>query len=269
MLLRLPYSSLWCSQTLQYWVKDEFWQALSDCVYSRLFLIVGIVADSSRQESLSKNKCFPFSFCITESMNQMLPQLLLALVLWNRVFPWAENLPSRQGLLARRFYLSLTPNAGFTIAGSLVRIFKQKLGTWTQVFRLAQQAILSTEPSPQLQHRQLQVDCCNLKTCTYSFHGAPTHLLQPPFLLLSLQGMMKRCEGEEMFLGQFMYNKAETTVQTFELQVITHRERLRLASSLRGICWNCCPEIIMTKARAKKGRHNSTLLLTCILVHTL
>ncbi|XP_049997050.1 SUN domain-containing protein 3 [Alexandromys fortis] len=34
----------------------------------------------------------------------------------------------------------------------------------------------------------------------------------------SVYGMMKRCEGEEMFLGQFMYNKAETTVQTFKLQ---------------------------------------------------
>ncbi|XP_057628837.1 SUN domain-containing protein 3 [Chionomys nivalis] len=34
----------------------------------------------------------------------------------------------------------------------------------------------------------------------------------------SVYGMMKRCEGEEMFLGQFMYNKVETTVQTFELQ---------------------------------------------------
>nr|XP_048306073.1 SUN domain-containing protein 3 isoform X3 [Myodes glareolus] len=35
---------------------------------------------------------------------------------------------------------------------------------------------------------------------------------------ISEKGMMKKCEGEEMFLGQFMYNKAETTVQTFELQ---------------------------------------------------
>ncbi|KAH0521453.1 Polycystic kidney disease protein 1-like 1 [Microtus ochrogaster] len=37
----------------------------------------------------------------------------------------------------------------------------------------------------------------------------------------SVYGMMKRCEGEEMLLGQFMYNKAETTVQTFELQDLT------------------------------------------------
>ncbi|XP_073921505.1 SUN domain-containing protein 3 isoform X1 [Castor canadensis] len=34
----------------------------------------------------------------------------------------------------------------------------------------------------------------------------------------SVFGIMKRCEGEEIFLGQFIYNKTETTVQTFELQ---------------------------------------------------
>ncbi|CAH6998099.1 SUN domain-containing protein 3 [Phodopus roborovskii] len=34
----------------------------------------------------------------------------------------------------------------------------------------------------------------------------------------SVYGIMKKCEGEEMFLGQFVYNKTETTIQTFELQ---------------------------------------------------
>ncbi|XP_051709147.2 SUN domain-containing protein 3 [Oryctolagus cuniculus] len=34
----------------------------------------------------------------------------------------------------------------------------------------------------------------------------------------SVYGVMKKCEGEEVFLGQFIYNKTETTVQTFELQ---------------------------------------------------
>lgn len=34
----------------------------------------------------------------------------------------------------------------------------------------------------------------------------------------SVYGVMKKCEGEEIFLGQFMYNKTETTIQTFELQ---------------------------------------------------
>ncbi|CAO2640624.1 SUN domain-containing protein 3 [Lemmus lemmus] len=34
----------------------------------------------------------------------------------------------------------------------------------------------------------------------------------------SVYGMMKKCEGGELFLGQFMYDKAETTVQTFKLQ---------------------------------------------------
>uniref|UniRef100_A0A8C6QFB4 SUN domain-containing protein 3 n=1 Tax=Nannospalax galili TaxID=1026970 RepID=A0A8C6QFB4_NANGA len=34
----------------------------------------------------------------------------------------------------------------------------------------------------------------------------------------SVYGIMKKCEGEEIFLGQFTYNKTETTIQTFELQ---------------------------------------------------
>ncbi|GAB1295808.1 SUN domain-containing protein 3 [Apodemus speciosus] len=34
----------------------------------------------------------------------------------------------------------------------------------------------------------------------------------------SVYGVMKKCEGEEMFLGQFIYNKLEATIQTFELQ---------------------------------------------------
>uniref|UniRef100_A0A8D2CX52 SUN domain-containing protein 3 n=1 Tax=Sciurus vulgaris TaxID=55149 RepID=A0A8D2CX52_SCIVU len=34
----------------------------------------------------------------------------------------------------------------------------------------------------------------------------------------SVYGIAKKCEGEEVFLGRFIYNKTETTVQTFELQ---------------------------------------------------
>uniref|UniRef100_A0A8C9ASY5 SUN domain-containing protein 3 n=1 Tax=Prolemur simus TaxID=1328070 RepID=A0A8C9ASY5_PROSS len=34
----------------------------------------------------------------------------------------------------------------------------------------------------------------------------------------SVYGIMKKCEGEETFLGQFIYNKTGTTVQTFTLQ---------------------------------------------------
>ncbi|XP_059131435.1 SUN domain-containing protein 3 isoform X5 [Peromyscus eremicus] len=34
----------------------------------------------------------------------------------------------------------------------------------------------------------------------------------------SVYGILKKCEGEEMLLGQFTYNKTETTIQTFELQ---------------------------------------------------
>nr|AAP97300.1 hypothetical protein [Homo sapiens] len=34
----------------------------------------------------------------------------------------------------------------------------------------------------------------------------------------SVYGITKKCEGEEIFLGQFIYNKTGTTVQTFELQ---------------------------------------------------
>ncbi|XP_031194830.1 SUN domain-containing protein 3 isoform X2 [Mastomys coucha] len=34
----------------------------------------------------------------------------------------------------------------------------------------------------------------------------------------SVYGVRKKCEGEEMFLGQFIYNKMEATIQTFELQ---------------------------------------------------
>ncbi|KAF4019904.1 hypothetical protein G4228_011947 [Cervus hanglu yarkandensis] len=38
----------------------------------------------------------------------------------------------------------------------------------------------------------------------------------PPDIIL--QGILKQCEGEEIFLGQFVYNKTGTTVQTFALQ---------------------------------------------------
>ncbi|KAM6156930.1 SUN domain-containing protein 3 [Erethizon dorsatum] len=34
----------------------------------------------------------------------------------------------------------------------------------------------------------------------------------------SVHGLMKRCEGEEIFLGRFIYNKTEPTIQTFDLQ---------------------------------------------------
>uniref|UniRef100_A0A8C6EBW6 SUN domain-containing protein 3 n=1 Tax=Moschus moschiferus TaxID=68415 RepID=A0A8C6EBW6_MOSMO len=34
----------------------------------------------------------------------------------------------------------------------------------------------------------------------------------------SVYGILKQCEGEEVFLGQFVYNKTGTTVQTFALQ---------------------------------------------------
>ncbi|XP_038279511.1 SUN domain-containing protein 3 isoform X1 [Canis lupus familiaris] len=34
----------------------------------------------------------------------------------------------------------------------------------------------------------------------------------------SVYGISKQCEGEEIFLGQFVYNKTGSTVQTFELQ---------------------------------------------------
>lgn len=34
----------------------------------------------------------------------------------------------------------------------------------------------------------------------------------------SVYGVTKKCEGEEMFLGQFIYKKMEATIQTFELQ---------------------------------------------------
>ncbi|XP_007524616.2 SUN domain-containing protein 3 isoform X2 [Erinaceus europaeus] len=34
----------------------------------------------------------------------------------------------------------------------------------------------------------------------------------------SIYGIMNQCEGEEIFLGQFIYNKTGPTVQTFELQ---------------------------------------------------
>ncbi|XP_048195356.1 SUN domain-containing protein 3 isoform X2 [Perognathus longimembris pacificus] len=34
----------------------------------------------------------------------------------------------------------------------------------------------------------------------------------------SVYGITKKCDGEEIFLGQFIYNKTENTVQTFELE---------------------------------------------------
>ncbi|XP_037349163.1 SUN domain-containing protein 3 isoform X3 [Talpa occidentalis] len=38
----------------------------------------------------------------------------------------------------------------------------------------------------------------------------------PPDIIL--QGILKQCEGEEIFLGQFIYNKKGITVQTFTIQ---------------------------------------------------
>ncbi|KAM5273639.1 SUN domain-containing protein 3 [Ctenodactylus gundi] len=34
----------------------------------------------------------------------------------------------------------------------------------------------------------------------------------------SVYGVMKKCEGEEVFLGQFIYNRTGSTVQTFDLE---------------------------------------------------
>nr|XP_004652986.2 SUN domain-containing protein 3 [Jaculus jaculus] len=34
----------------------------------------------------------------------------------------------------------------------------------------------------------------------------------------SVYGVLRKCDGEEVFLGQFTYNRTETTVQTFQLQ---------------------------------------------------
>lgn len=55
-------------------------------------------------------------------------------------------------------------------------------------------------------------------------------LLAASFLSLSSQGISKECEGEEISLGQFVYNKTGTTVQTFELQV---------TSAGLGCAWLC------------------------------
>ncbi|XP_054415185.1 SUN domain-containing protein 3 isoform X3 [Pongo abelii] len=44
----------------------------------------------------------------------------------------------------------------------------------------------------------------------------------------SVYGITKKCEGEEIFLGQFIYNKTGTTVQTFELQGPRHTRQAYL-----------------------------------------
>lgn len=69
--------------------------------------------------------------------------------------------------------------------------------------------------------------------------AAPFTLMENPlvaasFLSLSSQGISKGCEGEEIPLGRFVYNKTGATVQTFELQVTNSRLRLRMALSLGG-----------------------------------
>lgn len=60
-------------------------------------------------------------------------------------------------------------------------------------------------------------------------------LLAASFLSLSSQGISKECEGEEISLGRFVYNKTGNTVQTFELQVTSARVRLLMALSLGGV----------------------------------
>lgn len=66
-------------------------------------LFVGILADCSKQKSLSDNEYFPCFFCITEPVNHG----LLALLLWDRVCHWTGNVSSWQGLLASGFSGSL------------------------------------------------------------------------------------------------------------------------------------------------------------------
>lgn len=72
---------------------------------------------------------------------------------------------------------------------------------------------------------QYQVNHCDLSTCVHFFQPR-IHSFQPLYLLFSWQGVMKKCEGEEIFLGQFIYNKMEATIQTFELQVFIRWEML-------------------------------------------
>lgn len=88
-----------------------------------------------------------------------------------------------------------------------------------------------------------------------SIHDNPP----PPCLFFLSQGILKHCEGEEIFLGRFVYNKTGTTIQTFELQVMRApgKDRVWGTLSLGWVCGlvnaKCCERIIMTKAWAKEG----------------
>lgn len=57
------------------------------------------------------------------------------------------------------------------------------------------------------------------------------------------QGVLKQCKGEEVFLGQFLYNRTGATVQTFKLQV---RGALGGVRGLRP--WEGCVTVTVTRA---------------------
>lgn len=162
-------SSLRCSHALQCWVRDEFWQALPVCVYSVLFLICRH-SGWFLQAGIIEQQVLPIFFLdyrideLSVSSIALGPHNLKQGLSFN----WKLAILVSSCWSVGSHVLSVSdPQCWGTSTGSLVDIFTWNLGTWTQVFKLTQQAIF--EPSPKLQHIQFRVNCCYLNICIHFF----------------------------------------------------------------------------------------------------
>ncbi|XP_062943987.1 SUN domain-containing protein 3 [Cynocephalus volans] len=73
----------------------------------------------------------------------------------------------------------------------------------------------------------------------------------------SVYGITKTCEGEEIFLGQFIYNKTGTTVQTFELKHKVNESllcvKLKILSNWGHLKYTC---LYRFRVHGTPGEHN-------------
>ncbi|XP_008586031.1 PREDICTED: SUN domain-containing protein 3 [Galeopterus variegatus] len=73
----------------------------------------------------------------------------------------------------------------------------------------------------------------------------------------SVYGITKTCEGEEIFLGQFLYNKTGTTVQTFELKHKVNESllcvKLKVLSNWGHLKYTC---LYRFRVHGTPGEHN-------------
>ena len=97
---------------------------------------------------------------------------------------------------------------------------------------------------------------CLENSCCLNTHLPPVAPLEdvsltPSSPALSPQGILTQCEGEEVFLGRFVYSKGRATVQTFELQVGCAPGRTGVAPSPRGLCWAACCAVATATREAR------------------